>query len=122
MVIDPSDSAWEPHTAPALIASVDAVLTTPSTVALDAARTGRPVAVLGYELELPLYDPLPIVRRSEDLDAFLDMDARPALRLNEAFLKRAVLPGRADHRIAAAIARALGERASRPARKRLFSA
>ena len=122
VVIDPSDSAWEPHTAPALIASVDAVLTTPSTVALDAARTGRPVAVLGYELELPLYDPLPIVRRSEDLDAFLDMDARPALRLNEAFLKRAVLPGRADHRIAAAIARALGERASRPARKRLFSA
>ena len=122
VVIDPSDSAWEPHTAPALIASVDAVLTTPSTVALDAARTGRPVAVLGYDLELPLYDPLPIVRRSEDLDVFLDMDPAAALRLNEVFLKRAVLPGRADHRIAAAIARALGERAAKPARKRLFSA
>ena len=122
VVIDPSDSAWEPHTAPALIASVDAVLTTPSTVALDAARTGRPVAVLGYDLELPLYEPLPIVRGPEDLGAFLEMDAGPALRLNEAFLKRAVLPGRADHRIAAAIARALGEGASRPARKRLFSA
>ena len=122
VVIDPSDSAWEHHTAPALIASVDAVLTTPSTVALDAARTGRPVAVLGYDLELPLYAPLPIVRDFADIDAFLDMDPGPALRLNEAFLKRAVLPGRADHRIAAAIARTLAERGARPARKRLFSA
>ena len=119
VVVDPTDSAWEPHTAPALIAAVDAVLTTPSTVALDAARTGRPVAVLGYDLELPLYAPLPIVRSADGLDRFLDLETGPALRLNEGFLKRAVLPGRADHRIAAAIAEALRERA-RP--KRLFSA
>ena len=121
VVIDPTDSAWEPHTAPALMASVDLVLTTPSTVALDAARTGRPVAVLGYDLELPLYEPLPIVRGPKDFDAFLEMDPSAALRLNEAFLKRSVLPGRADHRIAGAIAKALLERASKPARRRLFS-
>lgn len=123
VVIDPTDSAWEPHTAPALIASVDRVLTTPSTVALDAARTGRPVAVLGYDLELPLYEPLPILRRGEDLDAFLEMGATDALRLNEAFLRRTALPGRADHRIAAAIAKALAERRKAKApRKRWFSA
>ena len=123
VVIDPTDSAWEPHTAPALIASVDAVLTTPSTVALDAARTGRPVAVLGYDLELPLYDPLPIVRRAQDLDAFLDMPIPDALVRNEAFLKRAVLPGRADHRIAAAIAKAMADgRAAKPLHRRWFRA
>ena len=118
VVIDPTDSAWEPHTAPALIAGVDAVLTTPSTVALDAARTGRPVAVLGYDLDLPLYEPLPIVRRTRDLDAFLEMTTEDALARNEAFLKRTVLPGRADHRIAAAIARAMVEKLSAKAPRR----
>ena len=109
VVIDPTDSAWEPHTAPDLIASVDAVLTTPSTVALDAARSGRPVAVLGYDLELPLYDPLPVVRGLHDLDTFLGMSPEDALARNESFLDRTVLPGRADHRIAAAIALAMSQ-------------
>jgi hypothetical protein len=104
VVIDPTDSAWEPHTAPAFIASVDLVLTTPSTVAMDAARTGRPVAVLGYDLDLPLYEPLPIVRGLADLEAVLDLDDDAYLLANEAFLNRARLPGRADHRIAARIA------------------
>lgn len=120
VVIDPTDSAWEPHTAPALIASVDQVLTTPSTVALDAARTGRPVAVMGYGLELPLYEPLPIVRGPEDLDAFLEDEGETYLLRNEAFLERARLPGRADHRIAARIAAALRTRAAARERRRGF--
>ena len=118
LVIDPTDSAWEPHTAPALIACVDQVLTTPSTVALDAARSGRPVAVLGYDLDLPLYAPLPIVRRLDDLDEFLEAPPDQTLLRNEAFLKRTMLPGRADHRIAAAIARALPEAGAVTRRKR----
>ena len=65
------------------------------------------MAVLGYDLELPLYEPLPIVRRREDLDAFLDAPVADALLRNEAFLERTILPGRADHRIAAHIAKAL---------------
>jgi hypothetical protein len=118
VVADPTDSAWEPHTAPALIAGMDAVLTTPSTVALDAARTGRPVAVLGYDLELPIYQPLPIIRSLDELEAFLDGDEADALERNEAFLQRAALPGRADHRIAAKIAEALREPAARSGRVR----
>jgi hypothetical protein len=114
VVLDPTDSAWEPHTAPGLIASLDAVLTTPSTVALDAARAGRPVAVLGYDLDLPLYEPLPIIRSLGELEAFLAADEADGLRLNEAFLRRASLPGRADHRIAARIAEALRQ----PAKER----
>ena len=121
VVVDPTDSAWEPHTAPALIASVDLVLTTPSTVALDAARTGKPVAVLGYALKLPLYDPLPIIRSLTDLDAFLEDDSGEHLLRNEAFLRAARLEGRSDHRIAARIAADLakgrsGKSTSRTAR------
>ena len=122
VVVDPTDSAWEPHTAPALIAAVDAVLTTPSTVAMDAARTGRPVAVLGYDLELPLYEPLPIVRSLTDLQRFLGDESGAHLLRNEAFLKRARVPGRADHRIAARIATTLRERrAARRAGERALS-
>ncbi len=108
VVIDPTDSAWEPHTAPALISAMDAVLTTPSTVAVDAAGLGRPVAVFGYDLDLPIYAPLPIIRRFADLQDFLD-DGDAGLLRNEEFLKRVRLPGRADHRIAAHIGAALLE-------------
>ena len=71
LVIDPKDPEWQPFAAPALINAVDAVLTTPSTVALDAALAGKPVAVLGYSLDLPLYSPLAIIRSEVDWDDFL---------------------------------------------------
>ncbi|NEQ55292.1 MAG: hypothetical protein F6K11_35105, partial [Leptolyngbya sp. SIO3F4] len=45
VIADPRNPEWEPFTAPALIAISDAVITTPSTVALDAARAACPVAV-----------------------------------------------------------------------------
>ncbi len=67
------------------------------------------MAVLGYDLELPLYDPLPVVRGLHDLDTFLGMSPEDALARNESFLDRTVLPGRADHRIAAAIALAMSQ-------------
>ena len=81
--------------------------------------TGRPVAMLGYDLDLPLYAPLPILRVREDLERFLGEDPDDALLRNEAFLERARLPGRADHRIAALIASALfdRDRTSAPARR-----
>ena len=65
------------------------------------------MGVLGYDLELPLYEPLPIIRSGVDLEAFLTGDGDACLRLNEAFLRRATLPGRANHRIAARIAETL---------------
>ncbi len=122
VVVDPTDSAWEPHTAPALIASVDRVLTTPSTVALDAASTGKPVAVLGYDLDLPLYEPLPIVRSFEDLAGFLADDSGEHLIRNEAFLRRTRLEGRADHRIAARIAAELAKGRTKGRRERRAAA
>jgi hypothetical protein len=69
---------------------VDSVITTPSTVALDAVLAGKPVGVVGYDLELPLYEPLPILRSGEDwgrLVATTGLPAEAAAR----FLRRNVV-------------------------------
>ncbi|NEQ55179.1 MAG: hypothetical protein F6K11_34505, partial [Leptolyngbya sp. SIO3F4] len=84
---------WEPFTAPALIAISDAVITTPSTVALDAARAACPVAVAGYDLSLPNYEPLPILRNVDDWQSIVSKlnvpDARHTLVDNaNGFVKR----------------------------------
>ncbi len=105
-LLDPADPAWQPYTAPVLIASLDAIVTTPSTVAMDAARGGRPVAVAGYDLELGLYSPLPLLRSLQDWRHFL-ATASGHLERNEEFLRRTLLPGQAAHRIAGAIEGAL---------------
>jgi hypothetical protein len=107
LMIDPMDPAWQPYTAPALITSIDRVITTPSTVAVDAVRAGRPVAVAGYGVDLDLYAPLPVLSSSEDWDSFLSEDRMELLTRNEAFLARAIIPGCADHRIAAKIEKTL---------------
>jgi hypothetical protein len=71
LVIDPSDPKWEPFTAGAFIQHARAVITTPSTVAFDAARMKKAVAVAGYDLALPAFDPLPVLRTTEDWCDFL---------------------------------------------------
>ncbi len=71
IVADPTDSFWEPFTATALVQLADAVITTPSTVALDAVQAGKPVAVAAYGLNLPAYSPLPLLQRLEDWSTFI---------------------------------------------------
>ena len=78
-------------------------MTTPSTVAVDAARGGRPVAVCAFGLDLAAYAPLRTLEGAVDLASFLAAPADELLRRNEAFLSRALLPGAAAHRIAGAI-------------------
>lgn len=80
VIADPRDSKWEPFTAPALIAISDAVITTPSTVALDAARAACPVAVTGYDLPLPNYAPLPILRNADDWQIIVSKSQVPNAR------------------------------------------
>jgi hypothetical protein len=105
LLIDPMQPEWQVFTAPALIQHLDAVITTPSTVAVDAARAGRPVAVVGYDLDLPLYKPLPILSGFEDWRMFLsDLSNRESSILrNETFLRRNFLPYAGQDRIAAAM-------------------
>lgn len=71
LLADPADPRWERFTAGAIIERAAAVITTPSTVALDAARVRCPVAVAGYDLELPVYAPLSILQGASDWRAFL---------------------------------------------------
>jgi hypothetical protein len=93
LVIDPTDPAWASVTAQALIARSDRVITTPSTVALDAALASRPVAVVGYGLDLPVYAPLPVLRRGDDWLAFANAADRSWTGgdMLDAFLRRHLL-------------------------------
>lgn len=107
VLADPVSPIWEPHTAGSIIGAADAVITTPSTVALDAARAGRPVAVAGYGLDLPVYGPLPILESIEDWHEFIDAAAGDGANLAArmaAFRERHVVEGDAVGRIVERIA------------------
>ncbi|MCB9253261.1 MAG: hypothetical protein H6617_01095 [Bdellovibrionaceae bacterium] len=62
---------------PALLDAVDAVITTPSTVAMDAAFMNRPVAVAAYDLDLSFYEPLVLLRSADDWSSFIDRARAP---------------------------------------------
>jgi hypothetical protein len=104
-VIDPMRQEWQIFTAPDLIQHLDAVITTPSTVAVDAAKSGKPVAVAGYDLDLPLYEPLAILRRLNDWRAFLgEIENKDAsIARNEIFLRKNFLPYAGQWRMAKAM-------------------
>lgn len=69
------------------------VITTPSTLALDAAWAGLPVAVAGYGLGLSAYAPLPVLQNTEDWVAFARApDGETARR----FVERNVRKGGAE--------------------------
>lgn len=97
-VLVPGDARFDAFDANALLARAEAVITTPSTIALDAARAGRPVAVTGYDLDLPAYEPLPILRSGDDWRTFL-ADPRTALVRGTTFVGNGLVPGDAASRI-----------------------
>ncbi|WP_332769061.1 glycosyltransferase [Phenylobacterium sp.] len=102
LMAEPWDPQWEPWHAPALAPHLAGVITTPSTVALDAAEANRPVAVAGYDVaELSAYEPLPILEKLTDWLAFCDDCAKsaPDLSAGEIFTRRVCLEGDAAHRI-----------------------
>ncbi len=70
-IANPSDPTWEPFTAPALINIADAVITTPSTVAFDAAIMDVPVAVVAEDLNLSCYHPMLLLNKQSDWMEFL---------------------------------------------------
>lgn len=71
VVLDPRNPIWEPFTAGALLPHCAAVITTPSTVALDAAELDIPVAVAGYDLNVTAYAPLPILHNAMEWQGFI---------------------------------------------------
>jgi hypothetical protein len=110
IIADPQSSAWERYTATHLLGRLDAVITSPSTVALDAARAGLPVAVVAHEMNLTNYQPLFQIRCDADWRSFmLDVTERRrrdvALVAAQQFIDRVILPDDAAAQIVLNIGR-----------------
>ncbi len=71
IIADPQDQQWANISAEQLFAHLAAVITTPSTVALDAARLGLPVALVNQGLDLNNYSPLPLIQTIKDWKGFV---------------------------------------------------
>jgi hypothetical protein len=104
IIVDPNDPQWEGTTASELFGSLIATITSPSTIALDAARANIPVAIVAHELDLENYEPLPLIYNIEDLHAFvsdvLDTNRSQMLQKNsQKFLDRVLIPGNAARQI-----------------------
>lgn len=104
VIADPQAAPWERHTASALLGRMRCVITTPSTVALDAARMGLPTAVFSFDLALTNYSPLPLISEPSQAMSFVEhcstSDAADLRRASTAFVNRVVLAGDAAQRIA----------------------
>jgi hypothetical protein len=104
VIADPADLKWANVTAPQLLGHLAAVITTPSTVALDAARVELPTAIVAHKLNLENYDPLTLIRDNESWSRFvsqtLHLNAQHSLRQrSRQFAERVVLSGDAVSRI-----------------------
>lgn len=71
LVADPAAPIWNLLTAPSLMPILDAVVTTPSKVALDAAIAGVPVCVAAYGTPYEFYSPLLQLQNRGDWHTFL---------------------------------------------------
>ncbi|OYX35505.1 MAG: hypothetical protein B7Y99_03065 [Caulobacterales bacterium 32-69-10] len=101
IVADPTDAFWEPFTAGALVHLADVVITTPSTVALDAVQAGKPVAVGAYGLDLRAYAPLPLLQKAQDWSDFIAQVATvDNARRRATFLARTAVGDRPSERAA----------------------
>ncbi|WP_439670936.1 hypothetical protein AEMCBJ_15080 [Cupriavidus necator] len=104
IVADPAEVQWEGLTANDLLGHMQGVITSPSTVALDAARAGLPAAVVAYDLPMDNYAPLTRIVASADwldfVHACLD-DAGKARLVDDSrqFVERVLVPGDAAARI-----------------------
>ena len=112
ILADLSTPGWSTITTPSLIASADAVITTPSSIAVDAASQGKRVAVAGYDLDISLYAPLPILRSFDDWLSFASSYQSPiqVAQAGARFLSHMNVSGPSEDRIAAAIAAVLAKR------------
>jgi len=87
-----------------LIRDADAVITTPSTTAIDAAQMDRAVAVIGYDLDLPMYAGLFQIRASEDWNEFIrglnqEASRRELAEQSRRFVDRVLVRGDATDRM-----------------------
>jgi hypothetical protein len=112
IVADPSAPQWRRFAADSFLAHAAGAITTPSTIALDAARYGLPTALVGYGLPAENYAPLFRIEQTPDWGTFVrqvqvgDHDMTKVKRFHDA----AVLPGNAVARTLDVIRLAAGGR------------
>lgn len=104
IVVEPAAPEWEQHTASGLLGRMAAVISTPSTVILDAARAGLPVATVECEMNLDKYSPLYKIKTMQDWERFVaDLDDVPhknaLIGLSNDFVAAAILNGDGAARI-----------------------
>ena len=103
-VADLLEEEKETLTTPWLLSHALGVITTPSTVALDASLARVPTAVARYGLDLSYYSPLCLLDNPENWHSFLDRLTEQSgirtLKLNgEQFLNQVIVSGDASARI-----------------------
>lgn len=96
IIADPKQAEWERYTASGLLGRMKAVITSPSTVALDAAMQALPIAVVMHTLETDTYSPLFAINEMADWSTFiervLDQSQEKELeQLSQRFARRMVL-------------------------------
>nr|WP_281720650.1 glycosyltransferase [Nitrosomonas nitrosa] len=116
VIANPEMARWERFTAGQLLGRLDGVITTPSTVALDASRAKLPVAVIGYDLDLGCYAPLPVASTIDQLRKFVQAVNEPSdcsglLQLSRIFAEKHIMNGDAAKRIVASLAQAVDSQA-----------
>jgi len=79
-ILSPADKRFAKLNARQLFPSIDAVVTTPSTVAIDAVLAELPVAVFRHDLILDNYNPLPTLAGPTDWRRFVQEVSDPARR------------------------------------------
>lgn len=104
LIADPQSPDWESYTASGLLGRMTAVITTPSTVAMDAARLDLSVAVVAHELEVDSYKPLYEIRQSTDWADFVASVMQEPMKaqqdaLSREYVNRMMLGGDASSRI-----------------------
>ena len=104
-VADPLKMGKKDWTTPELLEIAHAVITTPSTIALDAAMSMTPAAVVRYDQPVQyyeLYTPLPFLDKRNDWVDFLkniSSNYDEMLKVTEKFLTKIIIPGNTAERI-----------------------
>jgi glycosyltransferase involved in cell wall biosynthesis len=110
-------------TAADLLSVSQAVITTPSTVAVDATQLCRPVLVFANTLDLPLFEPLEIGRSYDDIEAFVTraLDGSATMDAVSRFKSSALAAGNVASNIVCEIDRLLEDRTPKPPQNKHFS-
>lgn len=97
IIANTEDPTWERPLLADYLRRLRGVISTPSTVVLDAARANLPTLVCGFDLELEKFSPLPIATNADDWLNFLQkIDSGDTTKFDECnaeFIRQVLIPG-----------------------------